>query len=327
MVNTVTGPVAADRLGKTLMHEHFVFGYPGFAGDVTMGAFNREEALKIGLQVAEKVMSHGVQTVVDATTNEAGRNPELLKEISEKTGLNIICSTGYYYEGEGAPAYFKFRNFQGKGGESQVHEMFSREIAKGIGKTGIKPGVIKLASSKGVITPYELMFFKAAAQVQKETGITLITHTQEATMGPEQADLLIAEGADPSRIMIGHMCGSTDIGYHQRTLAKGVYIAFDRFGIQGIVGAPMDDVRKALAVALIKLGYAGKLMFSHDSVNYMIGRPLEFPPAVAKLMENAQPCHIFENIIPDLLAMGVSESQIVTIMVENPMRLFGAANF
>ncbi|HET7580466.1 MAG TPA: phosphotriesterase-related protein, partial [Bacillales bacterium] len=29
-VNTVTGPVSTDDLGKTMMHEHFVFGYPGF---------------------------------------------------------------------------------------------------------------------------------------------------------------------------------------------------------------------------------------------------------------------------------------------------------
>lgn len=29
MVETVTGPITVDQLGKTLIHEHFVFGYPG----------------------------------------------------------------------------------------------------------------------------------------------------------------------------------------------------------------------------------------------------------------------------------------------------------
>ena len=31
-VNTVTGPVAASELGRTLMHEHFLFGFCGFQG-------------------------------------------------------------------------------------------------------------------------------------------------------------------------------------------------------------------------------------------------------------------------------------------------------
>ena len=43
-INTVTGPVAADPLGKTLMHEHFLYGFMGFQGDATLGAFDEEEA-------------------------------------------------------------------------------------------------------------------------------------------------------------------------------------------------------------------------------------------------------------------------------------------
>jgi phosphotriesterase-related protein len=112
-VNTVTGSISTDDLGKTMMHEHFVFGYPGFEGDVTLGGFDREEAVNIGVDVAERLKAHGVKTVVDPTPNECGRNPEVLREISERTGVQIICATGYYYEGEGAPVYFKFRSSMG----------------------------------------------------------------------------------------------------------------------------------------------------------------------------------------------------------------------
>ena len=41
-VNTVTGPVAASELGRTLMHEHFLFGFCGFQGDATLGGFKEE---------------------------------------------------------------------------------------------------------------------------------------------------------------------------------------------------------------------------------------------------------------------------------------------
>ena len=72
------------------------------------------------------------------------------------------------------------------------------------------------------IAPMEEILFKAAARAQKETGCAIITHTQKGTMGPEQAELLISCGADPNKIAIGHMCGSTDIDYFERVLKQGV---------------------------------------------------------------------------------------------------------
>ena len=320
-INTVTGTIESGKLGKTLMHEHFIFGYPGFAGDLTYGAFDWGKAMGICVAAAVRAKSHGVDTVVDATPSDCGRNPEFLKELSLKTGVNIICSTGYYYEGEGSPAYFKFRSAMGDA-EKEIYEMMLREVTVGIGKTGIKAGVIKLASSKGVITDYEKMFFRAAAKVQKETGVVIITHTQEGTMGPEQAELLISEGADPNKIMIGHMCGNTDIQYPASVLEKGVSIGFDRFGLQGFLGAPQDIYRESLVVALIALGYGDSIMFSHDTVNVMLGRPVTFPAQLAEIMKDAHIGRIFEVIIPELKRMGVKDSQLDKIMIENPKKLF-----
>jgi phosphotriesterase-related protein len=321
MVNTVLGPIAAESLGKTMIHEHFVFGYPGYNGDVTLGEFNRDEALRVGMSVAERWKSHGIKTVVDPTPNDCGRNPELLKEISERTGMNIICATGYYYEGAGASAYFKVRNANGVA-EQEIHEMFMKEITEGIGRTGIKPGIIKLASSRGVITDYEQMFFRAAAKAQKETGITIVTHTQEGTMGPEQAELLVAEGANPSRIVIGHMDGNTDVTYHLRTLEYGVSIAFDRFGLQVIAGCPMDSMRQEVLLQLIAKGYGNKIMLSHDTVNFWLGRPFVRSEKMQKLAANWHPTHIFENVIPDLMKAGITDEQIHSLFVGNPKGVF-----
>ncbi|MBX6352519.1 MAG: phosphotriesterase [Thermoflavifilum sp.] len=322
MVNTVTGPVPVDQLGKTLMHEHFVFGYPGYQGDITLGAFDHRASLDIGIGVAKRLLAHGVKTVVDPTPNDCGRNPELLREISERTGLQIICATGYYYEGEGAPAYFKFRASFGDA-EKEIYEMFMTEITEGIGRTGIKPGIIKLGSSRGEITPYEQMFFRQAARVQRETGITIVTHTQEGTMGPEQAELLVSEGADPTRVVIGHMDGNTDVRYHYATLEKGVNIAFDRFGLQVIAGCPMDFHRETVLIGLIGMGYGDRIVLSHDTVNCWCGRPLSPPPQAAALMENWHPTHIFDHVIPVLRKAGISEEQIERIFVDNPRRIFG----
>ena len=164
MVNTVTGQINPKELGKTLMHEHIQFGYPGFRGDVTLGGWNRKTALdqiKMHLDIAK---SHGVNSIVDATPNECGRDAVFLKEVGETFGLNIICATGFYYEGEGGTAYFRFRSGFADI-VSEIEDMMHTEITKGIGGTDIKAGVIKLASSKDQITDYEKAFFTAGARV------------------------------------------------------------------------------------------------------------------------------------------------------------------
>ncbi len=321
-VNTVTGPVSSDELGKTLMHEHFFFGYPGYAGDTTFGSNSREDVINTGIDVAERAKAHGVETIVDATPNDCGRDPEMLREISERAEIKIICSTGYYYEAEGAPAYFKFR--QGLGSApGEIEEMMMTEITDGIGGTGIKAGVIKLASSKDAISDYEMMFFDAGAKAQIETGIPIITHTQEGTMGPEQAEMLVGAGADPNRVMIGHMDGNTDVSYHIATLEHGVNIAFDRFGIQGIVGAPMDTMRQTCLIGLLGMGYGDRIALSHDTVNVWLGRPLVLPDAVVDLLAGWHITHLFDDVVPVLKNAGITDEQIDGIFIENPKSIFG----
>ncbi len=324
-VETVTGPIALDQLGKTLSHEHFVFGYPGYNGDSTLGRFDYNHALTIGIQVAEKIMKHGVKTVLDPTPNECGRNVRLLRDISIQTGLQIVCGTGFYYEGEGATPYFKARAALGPA-EEEIYEMFITELQNGIEDTGIKPGFIKLASSKNVITDYEKMFFRAAARAHKETGTIILTHTQEGTMGPEQADLLIELGVDPDCVVIGHMCGNTDVEYHRRTLEKGVRIGFDRIGLQGLAGCPTDQERLAVLVELLKEGFENRIFLAHDSVNIWLGRELVVPEAAIPSIANWHPTHIFENIVPQLRSLGITEQQLEILFTENIKSLFSISS-
>jgi phosphotriesterase-related protein len=322
MVNTVTGQISSDDLGKTLVHEHFAFGFPGFQGD-TLGPYDPKAIVATGIEVAEKAKAHGVETIVDATPNECGRDAEVLREISERAEIQIICSTGYYFEGEGAPAYFAFR--QGLGSApAEVEELMMTEITDGIGDTCIKAGVVKLASSKDEITDYEKMFFTAGATAQRETGVPIITHTQEGTMAPEQAEFLLSEGANPDRVMIGHMDGNTDQAYHIATLGYGVNIAFDRYGIQGLVGMPMDEMRTACLIGLLGTGHGDRIMLSHDTVNVWLGRPPVLPEEAEELLSNWHITHLFDNVLPVLKKAGVTDEQLDGIFFENPKRLFGS---
>ena len=204
------------------MHEHIVLGYPGWYGHATMAPFDRQAALGDGIALMLQLRDFGVQTVVDATTNDMGRNPRLYREISAQTGMHIICVTGYYFEQLGASAYFQNRS-RFTDTVSEIEALFMTEVTRGIEGTGIRAGAIKVATGAGRITAYERMFCQAAARAQRQTGVPIITHTQAGTMGPQQADLLIAQGVDPGRIMIGHMDYNPNLRYHLQTLQKGVF--------------------------------------------------------------------------------------------------------
>lgn len=321
-VNCVSESKASNQLGRTLMHEHFLFGYCGFQGDATLGGFNEEAYTDACIQAVKDARAYGIETIVDATTNECGRNVRFLKKISDMTGMNIICSTGYYFQAESSYAYWNFR----KGFadiEQEIYELMLTEVTKGIEGTDIKAGVIKLASSLNEITPMEEHFFKAAARVQRDTGVVIITHTQQGTMGPEQADLLISNGASPDKIAIGHMCGSTNIAYHEEVLKKGVYVNLDRFGLQGeLFHTPTDEQRMDVIKALVDKGYGDKILLGHDSVNVNLGRPIVMTPFMQEALKDANIRTIGAKVLPGLKKRGMSEGAIEKLLTDNPRAIF-----
>ena len=324
MINTMLGEISADRLGRCLMHEHFLYGYCGYQGDATLGAFDEEAAYKICMEAADTAKSYGIKTVVDATANECGRNVHFLKRISEASGLNIICSTGFYFEDESAYAYWKFRSSFADI-TKEIEEMMTTEVSVGIEGSGIKAGVIKLGSSKGRITPMEECFFKAAARTQKNTGCVIITHTQLGTMGPEQAALLISEGADPKKVAIGHMCGNTDVAYHKKVLSQGVFVNLDRFGLQGeLFHTPTDSERVDLIENLVKEGYEDKILLGHDTVNVQLGRPNIMNDIMKEALADANIGTLGNKVIPDMKRRGFSDELIEKFFTDNPRAIFSA---
>ena len=102
-IMTVTGPISPDRLGMTLMHEHLTFAYPGWFADDSLTPYNRDAAEAVCLKALEDVKKLGVKTIVDATAADVGgRDPILLRNLSIKSGVNIIASTGLFMESIGA---------------------------------------------------------------------------------------------------------------------------------------------------------------------------------------------------------------------------------
>ena len=315
MINTVLGPCKPSDLGTTLMHEHLLIGWPGWETDVAAPPFHRKEVVKMCIDRMLELKDLGLRTFLDPCPIDLGRDVELMAEVSQATGVHIICATGLYKEDQGAPAYFKFRA-QFTDATSEMADGFIRELTEGVGSTGIKPGILKVATQAHRISPYEEMVLRAAARAATVTDTPITTHTDEGTMGRQQLDIFASEGIDLNRVIVGHSCGSADLRYHVDMLDRGCYLGFDRFGLQVL---QPDRLRTAALIGLLGIGFQNQIVLSHDTVWCWRGRAL---PVEESSVPNWKPSHVFTNIIPALRDAGVVQAKIDAMLVENPRRFF-----
>lgn len=316
-IETVTGCITPDALGKTLMHEHLLIGYPGSEADTVNPGPNRNERIARCIDRIEEIKDLGFTSLLDPCPSDLGRDVELMATVSQKTGFQIICATGLYKQAEGGHPYWHVRSTFGSPVDAMA-EIFIKEITEGVGETGVRAGIIKVATGDGQMTDYEKCIFEAAARASIETGAPITTHTDHGTMGDVQQEVLTSAGVQPHRIVIGHSCGTTNHDYHMKIARGGSYLGFDRFGISAL---QPDDDRVAALASVISSGAGDRIVVSHDSVWCWKGQP--FPPAVEQAMtQEWNPTHFSRRIVPKLKDRGVTDEQIDALLVENPKRFF-----
>jgi phosphotriesterase-related protein len=316
-INTVAGAIRPDALGRTLMHEHLAIGMPGWESDSFRRGPGRAERLAICVDRIEEIKALGYRSMVDPCPNDLGRDVEFMAEVAQRTAFNIICATGLYKQSEGGHAYWSMKAYSGSCVE-QMTELFIREITEGVPDTGVRAGVIKVATGHGEMTTYEREVFTAAARASVATGAPITTHTDGGTMGDVQQALLVSLGVPAHRILIGHSCGSSDLGYHLGIARAGSYLGFDRFGLEAVTP---DRERVAALVALLGSGMGDRVVVSHDSIWCSRGEPM--PPEVeARLHETWNPTHFDRKIVPMLRDAGIADEQIEALVSDNPRRFF-----
>jgi phosphotriesterase-related protein len=316
-IQTVTGPITPDALGPTLMHEHLVIGFPGWESDTLHPGPKADERFAICVDRIEEMKGLGFTSLVDPCPNDLGRDVEFTARVAQKTGFQIVCATGLYTEAGGGAAYWQLRSGFAPSLEA-MSELFIRELEEGIGETGIRAGIIKLATGPDVMSDYERTVFEAAARASVETGAPITTHTDEGTVGDVQQQVLTEGGVPAHRIVIGHSCGTSNHDYHMKIARGGSYLGFDRFGLDMI---HPDSERVASLARVIERGAGDRAVVSHDSVWCWRGQP--FPREVeAALTQTWNPSHFSERIVPQLRERGVSDAAIERLTVENPRRFF-----
>lgn len=311
-INTVLGPIESDRLGFTLMHEHVMVSasglyesYPDLLGDE-----RQARAIK-SLQVAK---AEGVDTIVDATTFDLGRNAELLVEASRESGVNIINVTGWWLD---VPRFLYGVS------ANQMAREFVRDIEEGFRGTDIKAGILKCAADfEGVTERLETMA-RAVARAHVKTGLPIMVHSfPTGHVARRQIQIFKEEGVDLTRVKIDHSNDTTDIEYLSWILDQGCYLGMDRY--PGRLVSP--HMRTVTLKNLIDAGYEDRLCPSHDCICLAVMKENpdgSMPEEHEFARHNVdQYLYIKRHVIPDLLEMGVAQKTVDNLFTENPKRFF-----
>ncbi|MBX3455504.1 hypothetical protein [Ferrovibrio sp.] len=336
-IRTVLGDIAPDQAGVTLTHEHIRYAYNGFQNDHRQ-IWNVDS---LASQIAPAVKSgrddFGITTMVDMTPPEIGRHPELLAEVSRRSNTHIIATAGFFPQVDGMGIPYHWRRMP----IDYIAEELARDITEGMvydGKlTPYKVGMLKAASG-GLSTKqaelgvggrhigfYEDRVIRAVARAQKLTGVTINTHTQpmeykQRNPGIELLDLLEEEGADPSRIIIGHAFVHPNLDQLLAICERGACLQIDHIGIpwQHDSADELDELIADAVCGLADKGYIDRLVFSYDRFfSYVHGAPGE--PDL--LNENVPVGYIFESFAPRLEKKGFGKAELHKVLVENPRRL------
>ena len=229
VVRTVLGDIAPSQLGVTYAHEHLVIdgGRPvELSADFEL---NDGDKLTDELRAARAA---GLRSAIDMMPIDCGRNPELLVDLSRRTGVQLVSATGLHHE-----RFYRPDHWSIGATEELLAERFVADVEEGVVerhddgsirlRSAARAGVLKVAGSTGGPSARDLPAFRAAAIAHHATGAPIHTHCEAGTGGLEQIRTLRDLGVPAVRISLSHVDKVVDRGYHESILATGVFVVYD----------------------------------------------------------------------------------------------------
>jgi phosphotriesterase-related protein len=348
-VTTVTGPVPAEHLGVTTIHEHLLFDASWIhrpPADPSLweiseaplrmetlgwarkfGYDHRDNAERLDVDEAIEEIGFfkraGGRTVVDQTPSWGlGRDPRALRAIARATGLNVVMGCGYYEERR-HPASLRER------GVEEIAAELIAELTIGVGETGVRAGIIGEIGTSERFTAEEEKVLRAAARAQAATGVALsIHHGVWGRHAPRALAIAKSEGADPRRTLICHvdLDARCELAYYEEIAATGAYLGFDTFGQVEIYQYggrqrpgrvyPTDYERAEKVAALVEAGYLRQIVLAQDLLTKV----------QLRRYGGYGFDHLLLSVVPMFRALGLDERQIQMLLVDNPARLLAGCD-
>ena len=303
-IHSVTDSIAVEHIGLTLVHEHMLVDFIG-ADSVSPDRYNRDEVIAKVLPYLMEVKKYGVKTIFDCTPSYLAKDPLLLRELSEKSGVNLITNTGFY----GAVGGKYLPDFVFEENAAQLADRWISEYQNGIGQTGIKPGFIKISvNEEDPLLEVDAKLVRAAGITHENTGLLIYSHTGTWNTAKQEVEILQKMGVDPSAFVWVHAQAEQDFQNYITAAQLGVWISLDGIGWE------LEEYEDRLVFAK-ENGILEHVLISHDAGWFDPSKPDggDFVPFT----------NIFEKLMPALNDKGFDEADWKLLLEENPKRAFG----
>lgn len=300
LLHTTLGPKRADELGMILPHEHVFVDLrtpdqPGYAeADPT-------EVVRVMAPQIEAIKRRGITALVECSTGGVGLRVDIDLAVSRATGLPIVVPTGNYRE-PWIPDWVRDAS------EAELEAQMHRDLAEGVGDTGVKAAWIKISAGDDGITPLEAKILRAAARAAQRTGAVIGSHTIKGRVVMDQLDIIEAEGYRADRFISIHTQEEKDFGLNIAVAQRGAFVEYDH------VGRAPDAAVSELILRALEADLGSQLLLSHDRGWY--------DPAIPGGGIPAPYTHLSDVILPLLRLKGVDEATIRQLTVTNPFAAF-----
>ena len=304
-IMTVRGPMRPSAMGFTLSHEHILANFQPLGDrEKHPWTYDLDEVVKVVLPYLQQIKKLGCRTFVDCTAVALGRDPRLLKRLSEESGLHILTVTGNYaaVNAQFLPSYVFTDSVEA------LANRWITESRSGIEGTGIRPGLIKLGFNGGPLTDAEQKLIRAAAITHRKTGLTIGAHTGPAISAFAQLSILEQAGIHPSAWIWIHAQNELDSSQHIKAARMGAWVSFDG------VSAEALTTHVELVKRMKNEGLLHRVLVSQDAGWFHVGQP---HGGAFRTFET-----VFSEFIPAIRTAGFTEVDIRTLFNDNPANAF-----
>jgi len=290
-------------MGLTLIHEHILVDFVG-ADKISSDRWDRAKVIAKMLPYLHNLKRLGVATLVECTPSYLGKDPLLLRELSEKSGIQILTNTGYYGASDNKflPAHALTET------TDQLADRWVREYETGIDETGVKPGFMKISVNPGPLSDLHRKLVTAAARTHRRTGLVIYSHTGPYVPAFEQIEVLKQEGVSPAAFVWVHAQGNNMVHY-ARAVREGAWISLD-----GLDSSNVDNYAQTLLL-MKENKFLHRTLLSHDAGWYDPAQPDGGSVGRDYTV-------LFTKLIPALNQQGFTKKDWQQILVENPKLVF-----
>ncbi|XP_046396393.1 phosphotriesterase-related protein-like [Ischnura elegans] len=340
-IQTVLGEVQPDTLGRTLTHEHlfldltwavsplptqledklgglislqnlgFIRQYP-YHNKYNL-AFYDQDTYNAQLKDLDEYRKSGGLTIVENSCHGLGRRSDLMKDVSEKTKVNIVAGTGFYL------SCTQKENTLNLSVE-QLSDIIRKDITEGCGEDpSVKCGFIGEVGCSWPIDAFEKKSILATAAIQEELNCPASFHPGRHPDAPfEIIRMHLEAGGRKDKTVMSHLDSTFTTESELLDFAElGTFCQFDLFGsersfyvLNSDWEMPSDTERLQMVKHLVGKGLLDRILISHDI--HSKHRLVQFG--------GHGYCHINYDVMPKMKRKGMTQEEIDHITIKNPAK-------